>query len=657
MRKLVPKSKLVSTQSNIKTVEKSSYDKLAKSEDILFKAKRCWDSLNTFREERQRNKQYTFGNQWGDLIDVNGEQISEEEYIRQQGGIPLKNNLIRRLVRTLVGVYRNQSKEPTCYANDRDEQQISETMSIALQVNRKANKMSEITARSFEEFLISGAAFHKETYGWRNNKMDCWTDIVSCNHIFFDKAMRDIRHWDISLIGEIHDLTFEQLCSIFAKSNRDYKQLQQIYSAEATREFYDTIDIGEDSQLSNIDFLTPYNKHLCRVIEVWSKEQKPRYRCHDYLNGDYYKIEINQLKDITVENQSRINEALAQGIATDDIPLIETEWFVDDLWYYRFLTPTGDILMEGETPYKHKSHPYTIKLYPFIDGEIHSFVSDIIDQQRYVNRLITTNDFVIKSSAKGVLMVPNDAIPQDKSVEEFASEWARPDGLIIYNPTRSGHIPQQISNNSTNVGMWELLQLQINLMEEISGVSGALQGRKGFSGQSASHYNMEYSNSSTALLDILDSYSGFVIDGTIKKVKNIQQFYDSPRILNIVGKNAVVEYDPEKISDVEFDLAIEESLNTPTYRMLSNEWLLSMWQKNAISIEQLLQHGSFPFADELLQSIKADKESMSRGETPTGISPEIKEQISQNVNPEQMQALQQLMQQQSQGTPQEYPMS
>lgn len=650
MRRIIPKSKLISGSTGIKTADKISYEKLKKNEELLLRAKRYWDSLDDFRKERDRNKQYTYGNQWGDMVDYNGESITEEEYIREQGGIPLKNNLIRRLVRTLVGVFRNQSKEPTCYANDREEQSIGETMSIALQVNRKLNRMKEISARSFEEFLISGAVFHKETYGWRNDKKDCWTDIVSSNHIFFDTAMRDIRHWDLTLIGEIHDLSFEQLCSNFAKSNSDYKQLKKIYSAEATREFISTINFGDSTQLSNIDFLVPYNKQMCRVIEIWSKEQRPRYRCHDYLTGEYYKIESSELKTIVEENSTRTQQATAENIPLEEIPLIETEWFVDDLWYYRFLTPTGEVLLEGETPYNHKSHPYSLKLYPFIDGEIHSFVSDVIDQQRYVNRLITTNDFVIKSSAKGVLMVPNDAIPEDKNIEEFASEWARPDGLIVYNPTRSGQIPQQIANKSTNVGMWELLQMQINLMEEISGVTGALQGRKGFSGQSASHYNMEYNNSSTALLDVLDSFSGFIVDGAIKKVKNIQQFYDTHRIINIAGKNAVIHYDPDKVSDVEFDLAIEESINTPAYRMLSNEWLLSMWQRNAISIEQLLQHGNFPFADDLLQSIQAEKEAMAQGATPNGIPQEIKDQISQNTNPEQLQAL--MANLQSQGTEQ-----
>lgn len=644
MRKLIPKSRLVCSGKIPGRVKRDAADgSRTRHREVLLQAQRCWDSLDKFRNERRRNKRYTYGDQWGDYINYKGERITEEEYIREQGGIPLKNNLIRRLVRTMVGVYRKQFKEPTCYANDRDEQGLGETMSMALQVNRKLNRMGEMGARCFEEFLISGTAVQKETFGWRNDRMDCWTDAVSPNHIFFDAAMSDIRHWDISMIGEIHDLTFEQVCSFFAASPEDYTYLCGIYSMASGGAGLYNYDREEYGDLKNIDFLSPYDTTLCRVVEVWCREQKPRYRCHDYLSGEYYKVDVADVNGIVKENAARVEEGIAAGMAEDDIPLIEMEWFMDDYWYYRFLTPYGDCLREGETPYKHKSHPYTIKLYPFIDGEIHSFVADVIDQQRYVNRLITTNDFVVKSSAKGVLMVPNDAIPDDKTVEEFAEEWSRPDGLIIYNPSRSGQIPQQVANKSTNVGMGELLQLQIKLMEEITGVNSALQGKPGFSGQSAALYQMQQQNANTALLDLLEAFSGFVIDGSVKKVKNIQQFYDSKRVLNIVGRSAVMEYDPDKVNDIEFDLNIVEGMETPVYRMIANDWLMKLWERNAISIEQLLQHGNFPFADELLQSIKADREAVAQGGVPQGVPKDIMEQVSANANPAQVAELERVM--------------
>ena len=86
-------------------------------------------------------------------------------------------------------------------------------------------------------------------------------------------------------------------------------------------------------------------------------------------------------------NADRIRRGTSMGMSMEEIPLIKAKWFMDDYWYYYFLTPFGDILKEGETPYEHKSHPYVFKAYPYIDGEIHSFVNDVIDQQRYTNRL------------------------------------------------------------------------------------------------------------------------------------------------------------------------------------------------------------------------------------------------------------------------------
>ena len=41
-------------------------------------------------------------------------------------------------------------------------------------------------------------------------------------------------------------------------------------------------------------------------------------------------------------------------------------------------------------------------------------VEDIIDQQRHINRLISLIDFIMGSSAKGVLLVPDNVIHEDK---------------------------------------------------------------------------------------------------------------------------------------------------------------------------------------------------------------------------------------------------
>ena len=604
--------------------------------DLLLEAQQHWSNMSDFRHERERNKKYAYGKQWDDIIVVNGKSMTEEEYIKSQGNIPLKNNLIRRLVKSVLGVYRSQAKEPTCTARDRDEQKLGETMSTILQCNMQLNRMSGMHARTMEEFMIGGLAVHKKWYGWRNDKCDCWTDYIQPNNFFIDSNMRDFRGWDVSFLGEVHDVSIDVICQEFADSPEEYKRLRDIYSYANNRRYYTNwCEKFGKSSLKNIDFLFCSNPNMCRVIEVWRKESKPRYYCHDYNNGDYYKIDEEDYQEMVVAvNNDRIRRGLEAGMPREEIPLIEAEWRIDSYWYFYYLTPFGHILREGETPYEHKSHPYVFKAYPFIDGEIHSFVNDVIDQQRYTNRLITMYDWIMRASAKGVLLFPEDCIPDGMSIEDIADEWGRFNGVIMIKTRKTGvPLPQQIANNSTNIGITELLNLQLKFFEDISGVNSALQGKPGFSGESAAHFNQQTQNATMSLLDLLESYSDFVIDGAFKDVKNIQQFYDTKRVFNIAGKSGVqIEYDPKKIRDVEFDLSIVESTATPAYRQMANEFLLEIWRSGQISLQHLLQHGDFPFADELLQSLQSQQESLEQGQMPDGVSPEILAQAQQGAN-------------------------
>ncbi len=603
--------------------------------EVLLEAQGYYMNMERFRRDRERNKRYNYGDQWSDVICVDGKRMTEEEYIMKQGNIPLKNNMIRRLTRNVIGVYRSQATEPTCFARDRDEQKLAETMSTALQYNMGLNRMTELYARTMEEFLISGMAVHRKWYGRRNDKEDCWTDYVQPNNFFVDNNMRDFRAWDCTCIGEIHDVSFESVCQQFAHCPADYRWLGEIYAAAKDRprllQAWGEFGYAQDC---NNDFLTPRDQTRCRVIEIWRKESKPRYWCHDYNNGDVFKVDIEDYdKLVNSENARRIEQGTSAGMPQEEIPLIHAEWMMDDYWYYYYLSPLGDILAEGETPYEHKSHPYVFKAYPFIDGEVHSFVSDVIDQQRYTNRLVTLYDWIMRASAKGVLLIPEDCIPKGMTPEEFSETWAKFNGVVIYKPNKSGQVPQQVASNSTNIGINELLQLQLKFFEDISGVNGALQGKPGYSGMSAALYNQQTQNATTSLLDLLEVFNSFMTEAAYKDVKNIQQFYDHKRMLYIVGRaGAEVEYDPQKIRNVEFDLNIVPSTATPAYRAMANDFLMEIFKAGQISLEQLLQTGEFPFADQLLQSLQSQREQLEHGEMPDGVSPELLAQTRQGAN-------------------------
>ena len=126
----------------------------------------------------------------------------------------------------------------------------------------------------------------------------------------------------------------------------------------------------------------------------------------------------------------------------------------------------------------------------------------------------------------------------------------------------------------------------------------------------------------------------------MKDVKNIQQFYDLHKVHEIAGYDCE---DPQKIKDMDFDMSIVDGTSTPVYRAISNDLLMKLFEMQAISVEQLLEHGDFPFADGLLQSIKSQKERMQQGEAPEGLSPQLAAQAQQGADMQAVAQAQQML--------------
>ena len=644
MNKLFHKSRINASRETIDSVKKrwSTYGKKV-NVPLLERFHRAWENLSRFREERDRSLRYVYGDQWSDTITYKGRVITEKNYIQSNGNIPLVNNVMRGMVNSVTGIYAKQDTEPVCFARNREDQTVGNMMTTALQCNWQVNKMPILLLNIFEEFLISGAAITRETYEFRDDILDEFTDSVNPYFMAWEGGS-DPRHTDVRMIGQMHDLDYNEMVATFVneKTGISMEELRNMYFGVDGRriaEFNEPAlhQLNEKNSISNVSFYQSTDPHEYRVFEIWTKEVKPRIRCWDTNKGEYYKIERNQKKEIEAENKRRMEMGARFGMAAEDIPLIEMTDFVDVYWYFSFLTPSGHVLYEGETPYEHKSHPYTIKLYPFVNGEVHSFTSTFIDQQRYINRLITLNDFILRTSAKGVTLVPEDCIPDDMSPEEFAEKWTSVDGLIIYKPKTGSNLkPEIFHNNSTNIGINEMLQLQLGLIDRISNVTGALQGKQAASGTSAARYSMEAQNATTSLAAILKMFTSFTEDLAKKKVKTMQQYYEDGRFISTnTNSSDITQFDAVNARDVEYIISIRESAASPVYRMMTNDWLKELWagSNGLITVQDLLRYGDFPFADKLLQDIEERQKQVNQGNVPDEIlSENLQQQIGANQN-------------------------
>ncbi len=639
---MIPKSRLVHREKVDTVAHRRRTGTPNNNLPLLTKCSIIWENFAPARRERERIGRYVYGDQWSDSITYqrNGRTVTttEAEYIKKQGNVPLVNNVMRSHVNAVTGLYSKADTEPVATARDREEQKVGEMMSITLQCNWQKNFMRLLLTNAFEDYMIGGMVFEREGLDFMDGQRDIKSRFPLPSHMFLDGPMDDPLMENIYIIGEIHDMPLNEMYHRFSHSHKDHELLRSIY-CHAGNAYPVSEDIRKKNREDGMNFWTPNDPSLCRVYEVWTRELKERYRCWDPLEAKLYRVNVEDFHELVeLENESRMQEGLAQGMAEEDIPLIEYEYVEDYYWFFQFLAPDGTILLEGENPFDHESHPYTVSFYPFVNGEIHPYAGDFLDQQRYINRLIILDDFVRRTGAKGVTMVPEDLL-NGMSKEEFAEQWSSYDGILFYKPKAGVPEPKQFYGNTTSLGTVEMVKLMMDMMESIAQTNNALQGKQPYAGTSAALYSQQTANATASLSSLLLRFQVFTERIAVKKTKMIQQYYDEKRIINIAGRNysGIKEYDPEKARDIEFDLSIREGAATPERRMAGNDLLLEFWRAGAISIEQLLQNGDFDFADSLLQSIGATKEQAEEPGQPVQFNPvsipqDIQQSVAQRAN-------------------------
>lgn len=631
-KKYFPKKAVIDTV-------RDAHKNFDKRHDVLADAFSAWNSLEDLRIKEKRHERYVFGDQWGDRIVKNGVAMTEKTNILLQGNVPLQNNRIRNIVRTVVGQFQNNQTEPVCVSRERGDQEIGEIMSNTIQYVYQNNKMWGLDSLALYNLLISGLPVFRSEWGRREDKWDVWTDIIDLERFIVDNNMKDPRGHDCRLVGALWDMGLNDVLGKFATNEKERDKILDIYRHIGMKSVFEEFTSRYTDKRNELNFFTPENNQ-CRVIEVWRKESKERIECWDTRSGDYFKVELGDIDRIRMENQRRIAKYIEQGLEEEDFRLIKTRWFVDNYWYYYFLSPMGDVLKEGETPYWHKSHPFSFKMYPQYNGKVYPFVGDFIDQQRFINRYMMLYDFIIRNAAKGVLVAPRELL-NDYTQEMVRDEWTRVDGIILYNSDALKNMPnakiEQIKNASVPVGITEMIAMQTKMLEEVSGVSGALQGQAPKSGTPSSLYLQQSQNSSAALTEIFESFRELREARDMKNLKLVQQYYTNERNININGGNGrsrTITYNPAQVRDVEFDLSITESTSTAAYRQVINDMLLQFWQAGAINLKQMLENGAFPFADKLLQSIEADQAEAQEEAMKQGIDPNVAEQVYSQANPQ-----------------------
>ena len=580
-----------------------------------------WHSLEEMRRKMRRSEMYAWGDQWGDLVrdPDTGQMITEGELIKKNGKVPLKNNMIAPIWNNIEGQCRTAQVKPVCVVRDQREAKLGEMMSIAVEYVHDINETGELDVATLKSNATAGVMAQRVEYGVnpRNGKQDVWLYPVDPKRLFFDTSVEDPRMWDMTRVGELYDMSIEDVIATFGKYVPE-QELRSIYGEGGN--WLDSHALNGD-KLNNLNFYTPAQPNMCRVILGWRLENRPAIYYHDWENGTYGYVKRSEKHILDEENERRMEYYTSQGVAEEDVPLIEYETNeTERVWVFRYMTPWGHCLYKGDSPYWHGEHNYVLGVYHMTSGHLYNYFEQFIDQQRSINRTATLIDFMRGASSKGVMVVDETAF-ESMTREEIVDEYVRWNGVLFVKPKNGVNVRDvvhQINGGASTAGDYELLNLQLRLINEISGVNSAMQGQAPNSGTPASLYAQQVQNSSLNLKGLFGSLTAFRRRRDTKVMQTIQQYYNEPKYLDLAGRDYSEEakwYNPDKVKNALIDLTVTEGNNSPAYQVLQNDFLYNLFAGGAIDLATMLENTSYPFATKLLEAVKrkeADAQQMQQ---------------------------------------------
>lgn len=591
-----------------------------------------WDYV---RQNRKKIFAYKNGDQWGELVldPDTGKYIREDMAISKQGKTPLKHNLIQNYFKNIHGQRGSNPSQSIVTTVCSDESDLGDMLTNSLHAVQHLNDIETIDQNVLEELLAAGFAVVKLGYDFwsEENMYDGTIKLVNTNRFCTNPDFEDPRLNDLYRLTEIHDYTFDELTYNFASSDDDKLALLQEYAAFRRQDspyVHDALTESSQRVLENIDFFGYASPDKCRVLEVWEKKLRKVLYVHDPLSGteEIYEEGLT-MKDVETINRQRLavaQAAVEDGIevAPENVMTVYAEERYEWYWNVKFLTPTGVCLKEMESPYAHQSHPYCFAHTTIVDGVFTPVLVDLLDLQRYINRLIIMIDFIMSASAKGVLAIPEDCIAKASGwkLEDYTREWVKSNGVILVARNPTGQMPQQIAANSTNIGAWEMLKLELDLMSQISGLSGAIQGQVSKSGTAASLYAQQAQNSMLNYVQTFARMDKYQELRDKKMLKIIMSKYDEPRYIDINGDaftDTARTYQPELAKKIKhWHLRVSRAKDTPVLRQLAEESILEMVKMGQIPFEIYLKNSSLPYADKILMEMKQLNEQAQQAATP-----------------------------------------
>lgn len=607
--------------------------------DLLVRCENLWNNLDYMRRARARVLRFAYGDHYDDKILIKGKWMRQRDYLSAVGGLAIQINQVKKVINSIAGLWVGEKNGPSVTALDTNMEGYGEGMTEVLKAIYRLNAMGVLGGEWLNESNIGGLAIAKVEHSkyLGGKKKEVVIKNTNPNYFFFESGMQDSRFRDLTLVGELHDVAFNDLCASFAEKPEDFNQLREWYASDSYHGLQpDPVDYSDANKWEDISFNRPRQHGFCRVIEVWTRERRPRYHILD-TNSPEQPYDINaddkeMLRQIEQTNKERKAEGRSLGWKDEDIPLIEKYWFIDTYWYCRYLTPDGHVIWEGESTLPDRGQPYTLMAVPFTNGRIVGHASDAVDLNIAMDRALVVDDMVKRAGAKGVMFVPEDIVPDWMGWDEFAEQATSINGIVYYKPKPHGNIPEMVYSHSSAVDSTNMISLFAKLLEDGVSVSGALQGKAPTAGTAASLYAQQRQNSVTPLSPLLERFGVFMDDVAMTALNYVQEYYTIQDYADVVSSNEILQamnLNLALMGDLRYKVAIGPGKDTPQYRDSLQEDVMLGMQAGALTYADYIDLLNRPYRAEIKRRMELRQAELAQAQAAQELAGEGQTQTDQ----------------------------
>ncbi len=417
--------------------------------------------LSYYRQELDRQSE----NRFQMAIDADyydSIQWSEQDAatLKDRGQAPIVYNVIAQTVNWIIGTEKRGRSDFKILPRKKDQSKAAELKTDLLKYLSDVNRLPFSRSRAFEDAIKVGLGWLEDGAQDEDDGEPLYSRYESWRNILHDSASTELDFSDGRYIFRSKWVDVDVAKALFPGREA------QIDSAVVDASLYGSFDMVDgDVPMDYMEFdrtnysvartLVTHKRRRVRLIEC---EYRVPERVHRLRGGDF-KGEIYDPTD------PRHIEALQTGqssVASKVMMRVRLAHMT-----------VKDLLWEGPSPYRHNRFRFT-PIWCFRrdrDNLPYGIIRAIRDIQDDINKRASKALHILSSNK---VIMDEGALPEGVTLDEFAEEVARPDGIIIKRPGRELVINAERDLAAPHL---ELMSRSINMIQQVGGVTDELLGR------------------------------------------------------------------------------------------------------------------------------------------------------------------------------------